>query len=167
MGRIPVSNILHLYYSSSLGRTRPNRRADLSPLRWVLQMRKINEFIKNNLEVKVLNKDPSLSHMMTSTRLPQIVCSDGFKMSVQVGFSLYSTPKKVAKRYSAVEIGYPSDHEPLIAEYAETFYKEDEMDVTDYTNPVYPYVPVNIVDKVLRKHGGIDLVATTANRKRI
>jgi len=168
MGRILVHDFRYLSYSSSLGKTRPNRRADISPFRWVLQM-KINEFIKNNLEVKVLNKDPSLRHMMTSTRLPQIVCSDGFKMSVQVGFSLYSTPKKVAKRYSAVEIGYPSDHEPLIEEYAEcyTLYSSiEELDI-DFTNTVYPYVPVKIVDKVLRKHGGIDLVTTTANRKRI
>jgi len=123
---------------------------------------KINEFIKNNLKVKVLygNKDPLMKHMMTSSRLPQIVCSDGFKMSVQVGFSLYSTPKKVAKRYSAVEIGFPSDHEPLIEEYAETFYKDDGEDVTDYTDTVYPYVPVKIVNKVLKKHGGIDLTET-------
>ena len=122
---------------------------------------KINEFIKNNLKVKVLSsKDPLMKQMMTSSRLPQIVCSDGFKMSVQVGFSLYSTPKKVAKRYSAVEIGFPSEHEPLIEEYAETFYKEDEIDVTDYTDTVYPYVPVKIVDKVLKKHGGIDLTET-------
>ena len=122
---------------------------------------KINEFIKNNLKVKVLSsKDPLMKQMMTSSRLPQIVCSDGFKMSVQVGFSLYSTPKKVAKRYTAVEIGFPSEHEPLIEEYAETFYKEDEMDVTDYTDTVYPYVPVRIVDKVLKKHGGIDLTET-------
>jgi len=122
----------------------------------------INEFIKNNLKVKVLyeNKDPLMKHMMTSSRLPQIVCSDGFKMSVQVGFSLYSTPKKVAKRYSAVEIGFPSEHEPLIEEYAETFYKDDGEDVTDYTDTVYPYVPVKIVNKVLKKHGGIDLTET-------
>ena len=121
---------------------------------------KINEFIKKNLKVTNHSSDPSITHMLTSTRLPQIVCSDGFKMSVQVGFSLYSTPKKVAKRYSAVEIGFPSEHEPLIEEYAETFYKEDEMDVTDYTDTVYPYVPVRIVDKVLKKHGGIDLTET-------
>ena len=122
----------------------------------------INEFIKNNLKVKVLygNKDPLMKHMMTSSRLPQIVCSDGFKMSVQVGFSLYSTPKKVAKRYSAVEIGFPSEHEPLIEEYAETFYQDDGEDVTDYTDTVYPYVPVRIVDKVLKKHGGIDMTET-------
>ena len=118
----------------------------------------INEFIKNNLKVKVLygNKDPLMKHMMTSSRLPQIVCVDGFKMSVQVGYHLYSEPKKVAKRYSAVEVGYPSDHEPLIEEYAESF----SEDAPDYTDTVYPYVPVKIVNKVLKKHGGIDLTET-------
>ena len=123
----------------------------------------INEFIKNNLKVTNLakSKDPLMNHMLTSSRLPHIVCSDGFEMSVQVGYHLYSEPKKVAKRYSAVEIGYPSDHEPLIEKYAESFYtKEDEMDVTDYTDTVYPYVPVKIVNQVLKKHGGIDLTET-------
>ena len=119
---------------------------------------KINEFIKNNLKVKVLNEDPLMRHMMTSTRLPHIVCTDGFTMSVQVGYSLYSTPKKVAKRYSAVEIGYPSEHEPLIEEYAEC-YTSEELDI-DFTNTVYGYVPVKLVDKVLKKHGGIDMTET-------
>ena len=119
---------------------------------------KINEFIKNNLKVKVLNEDPLMRHMMTSTRLPHIVCTDGFTMSVQVGYSLYSTPKKVAKRYSAVEIGYPSEHEPLIEEYAEC-YTFEELDI-DFTDTIYPYVPVKIVDKVLKKHGGIDITET-------
>ena len=121
---------------------------------------KINEFIQRNLKVTNHSSDPSMKHMLTSTRLPKIVCSDGFEMSVQVGSSLYSTPKKVAKSYSAVEIGFPSEHEPLIEKYAETFYKEDEMDVTDYTDTVYPVVPVKIVDKVLKKHGGIDIIET-------
>ena len=122
----------------------------------------INEFIKNNLKVKVLSEDPLMKHMLTSTRLPKIVCVDGFEMSVQVGFSLYSTPKKVAKRYSAVEIGFPSDHEPLIEEFAETFHQEDEK---DYTDCVYPYVPVKIVNKVLKKHGGIDVTETLRRYK--
>jgi hypothetical protein len=125
---------------------------------------KINEFIKNNLEVKVLNEDPLMKHMMTSSRLPHIVCTDGFTMSVQVGYSLYSTPKKVAKRYSEVEIGYPSEHEPLIEEYAECFTFE-ELDI-DFTDTIYPYVPVKIVDNVLEKHGGIDLTKTKTLQKK-
>ena len=121
---------------------------------------KINEFIKKNLRVKTLSlsNDPLMKHMMTSSRLPHIVCEDGFTMSVQVGYSLYCTPKKVAKRYSAVEIGYPSEPEELIKEYAE-FAPFDE-DTTDYTDTVYPYVPVSVVDKVLKKHGGINLTQT-------
>ena len=119
---------------------------------------KINEFIKNNLKVTTFSDDPLMKHIATSSRLPHIVCEDGFTMSVQVGYSLYCTPKKVAKRYSAVEIGYPSEPEELIKEYAE-FAPYDE-DTTDYTDTVYPYVPVKIVDKVLKKHGGINLTQT-------
>ena len=121
---------------------------------------KINEFIKNNLKVKVIgtNHDPLMKHLMTSSRLPQIHCIDGFSMSVQVGYSLYSEPKKVAKRYSKVEIGYPSERESLLEEYAEC-YTFEELDI-DFTDTIYPYVPVKIVDKVLKKHGGIDMTET-------
>jgi hypothetical protein len=120
----------------------------------------INEFIKNNLKVKVLygSKDPLMKHMMTSSRLPQIFCTDGFSMSVQVGYSLYSEPKKVAKRYSKVEIGYPSEREPLLEEYVELSLFDENF--VDYTDTVYPYVPVKVVNQVLKKHGGIDLTET-------
>ncbi len=121
----------------------------------------INEFIKNNLKVKVLSEDPLMKHMLTSTRLPKIVCVDGFEMSVQVGYSLYSTPKKVAKRYSEVEIGFPSEREPLIEEYVELgIFDTAQGKGVDYTDTVYPYVPVKIVNKVLKKHGGIDMRET-------
>ena len=118
----------------------------------------INEFIKNNLKVTnfAKNSDPLMKHLTTSSRLPQIVCVDGFEMSVQVGFHLYSEPKKVAKRYSAVEVGYPSDHEPLIEKWAENLFE----DMPDFTDTVYPYVPVKVVNQVLKKHGGIDLTET-------
>ena len=123
----------------------------------------INEFIKNNLKVKVLyeGEDSLMKHMMTSSRLPHIVCSDGFTISVQVGYSLYSKPKKVAKRYSNVEIGYPSDHEPLIEKWAENFFE----DTPDYTDTVYPYVPVKVVDEVLKKHCRINLTKTKHQKK--
>ena len=117
----------------------------------------INEFIKNNLKVKVLyeGEDSLMKHMMTSSRLPHIVCSDGFEMSVQVGYSLYSEPKKVAKRYSEVEIGYPSEREPLLEKYVESFFV-----TPDFTDSIYPYVPVKVVNEVLKKHGGIDMTET-------
>ena len=125
---------------------------------------KINEFIQRNLKVtypaEAVNISSSMKNELTRSRLPKIVCSDGFEMSVQVGFSLYSTPKKVAKRYSAVEIGFPSEPEELIMEWAEFTPFGEEDEVPDYTDTVYPYVPVKVVDKVLKKHGGIDLLET-------
>ena len=126
-------------------------------------MMKINEFIKDNLKVKYPADEYSslkLKDMMTTSRLPQIVCEDGVSLSVQVGYSLYSTPKKVAKRYSAVEIGYPSEPEELIKEWAEWISFSEEDGEPDYTDTVYPYVPVKVVDKVLKKHGGINLTKT-------
>ena len=39
MGRILVHDFRHLSYGSSLGGTRPNRCTNISPLRWVLQMK--------------------------------------------------------------------------------------------------------------------------------
>ena len=108
---------------------------------------KINQFIQNN--------GRPIRHDYSS--LPKIICADGFSMSVQVGSFLYSTPKKAAKRYSAVEIGFPSEHEILIESYAEGHGFENDL---DYIKTVYPYVPVRIVDQVLKKHGGIDLAKT-------
>ena len=124
-------------------------------------MMKINEFIQRNLKVTYPAEEySSLKEVLTTSRLPHIVCADGFSMSVQVGYSLYSTPKKVAKRYSAVEIGYPSEPEELIKEWAEWIPFSEEDGEPDYTDTVYPYVPVGVVDKVLKKHGGIDLTKT-------
>ena len=46
-----------------------------------------------------------------------------------------------------MELGYPSEPDELIEEYAE--------DWDDLTDTVYGYVPIEIVDKLLEKHGGI------------
>ena len=78
---------------------------------------------------------------------PQVECADGFTMSVQVSESHYCRPRENdAGYYFSVEIGFPSAREDLIMEYAE---QEDKP-----TDTVYGYVPVEIVDQVIEKHGG-------------
>ena len=106
---------------------------------------KINEFIQKYRKVK--KNIPS----MTSSYCNHVICKDGFKMSVQAGQSLYSKPRDVADYYEEAEIGFPSEEESLLVNYCE-----------DETNPcgtVYSYVPVNLIDKIIEKHGGIDLNA--------
>jgi hypothetical protein len=76
-----------------------------------------------------------------------IVCQDGFKFSVQGGTEAYSNPRLFTISYSQMEIGFPNQIEPLIIEYAED---------SDYINTVYPYVPIEIIISVIKKHGGFE-----------
>ena len=83
-----------------------------------------------------------------TNRNRQVVCADGFKMSVQAHDGAYCSPRmNGADRYEEVEVGFPSEREELIMQYAE------EPDVP--TQTVYGYVPVQVVTNVLAKHGGI------------
>jgi hypothetical protein len=79
---------------------------------------------------------------------PRAVCKDGFTISIQASFAHYSNPRlTIPGHYKEVELGYPTEAEPLLADYAE--------DSDDLTHTVYGFVPVELVDKVLAKHGGI------------
>jgi len=78
----------------------------------------------------------------------KVVCADGFEMSVQANENAYCAPRiNKADKYIEVEIGFPSQREELIIEWAE---QRDNP-----TDTVYGYVPVHIVNSVIAKHGGI------------
>ncbi|MAH46506.1 hypothetical protein CMI37_11780 [Candidatus Pacearchaeota archaeon] len=77
-----------------------------------------------------------------------VTCKDGFSMSVQANSVAYCRPRvDDATRYTAVEVGYPSQPEPLLASWAE--------DPKKPTNTVYGYVPVSRISLVCVKHGGV------------
>ncbi len=77
----------------------------------------------------------------------RIVCTDGFSMSVQANEGSYCTPRDDIGPWSACEIGFPSEPEQAIVSYAE--------DADKPTETVYGWVPVDVVDAVIAKHGGI------------
>ena len=78
----------------------------------------------------------------------KVVCSDGFSMSVQANSFAYCEPRHGdAKVYTHVEVGYPTQPEELLMEYAE--------DQSNPTETVYAYVPVALVYAVIVKHGGM------------
>lgn len=104
-----------------------------------------NEFIKKTRKTSEYIFDKTV--IFEAIR-PRVICADGYSVSMQVGDGLYSEPREYgADYYSEVELGYPSAEDELINDYAE--------DYGDYTDTVYPYVPVEIVDKLFEKHGGI------------
>nr|DAT01606.1 MAG TPA: hypothetical protein [Caudoviricetes sp.] len=79
---------------------------------------------------------------------PRLYCYDGYSVSVQASELHYCSPRiNGLQDYQSVELGFPSEKDELINEYA------------DY-NPgcestVYGYVPIEIVEKLIEKHGGI------------
>ena len=78
---------------------------------------------------------------------PRVVCADGFSMSVQASKSHYCMPWINGKNvlYLEVEVGYLSSLTP------------DFDDYEDWGRAgIYLRVPVEIVDKVILSHGGID-----------
>ncbi len=83
-----------------------------------------------------------------STLNQQVVCADGFSMSVQAHDGAYCSPRiDNAESYDEVEVGFPSSVEPLLMEWCE--------DKEDPTGTVYGYVPTQVVVNVIAKHGGM------------
>ena len=83
---------------------------------------------------------------------PRIYCNDGFNFSVQGGEGSYSTPRRNDKEFMAMEIGFPSNREELILEFAE--------DRDNPTETVYGYVDNKLIQQVIGKHGGINVSKT-------
>lgn len=79
---------------------------------------------------------------------PYIHCADGFEISVQASAIHYCIPRKDnAKFYEKVELGFPNHKDDLIIDYAETPDKPTET--------VYSFVPIELVEELIQKHGGI------------
>nr|DAG29222.1 MAG TPA: hypothetical protein [Caudoviricetes sp.] len=79
---------------------------------------------------------------------PPIVCPDGFKISVQASKFHYCSPRiDNALEYTKVELGFPNQVDDSIIKYAE--------DEDSPLKTVYGYVPIDVVEKLIKKHGGI------------
>ena len=80
----------------------------------------------------------------------RVICADGYSVSIQASDSAYCQPRKDFKdiaMYHSFELGFPSKEDETIMEYCE--------DARDPTGTVYPYVPREVVEKLIEKHGGI------------
>ncbi len=84
--------------------------------------------------------------------LPRLVCYDGFSVSVQHSSHHYCSPRiDFAEReglpFVSYELGYPSDEEPDLLEYAEN--RETPL------STVYAFVPASLVEWIVDQHDGI------------
>jgi hypothetical protein len=75
-------------------------------------------------------------------------CADGFTISIQGGTEFhYCEPRRNANLYYELELGFPSESDDLIFQFAE--------DSERPTQTVYSYVPIETVEALVEKHGGI------------
>ncbi|NDE17897.1 hypothetical protein EBZ80_23530 [bacterium] len=80
-------------------------------------------------------------------RMKYIRCADGLEFSAQASAGHYCTPRQNLGPYVAVEIGFPNQRVEEFMEYAE--------DPKNPTGTVYGWVPVEVVEAVVNKHGGL------------
>lgn len=94
-----------------------------------------------------LKKTYNVEYGHYQTTRPRVYCKDGYNVSIQAGSGIYCTPRMNLKDggYLTVELGFPSVEDKLINKYAEC---------EDYTQTVYGYVPIEIVEELIEKHGG-------------
>lgn len=77
----------------------------------------------------------------------KIRCADGTTLSVQASRFHYCAPRDDIGPWSKVEVGFPSVKPPRTwKQYAETW--------SDPTGTVYAWVPVEVVRRFIKQHGG-------------
>lgn len=114
----------------------------------------MKKLVKSELDKAIFSTNAFLK-MFPTTRedyvRPRVWMKDGYNVSIQATEYAYCKPRinNNIYGYSKVELGYPSEADGLINDYAEC----PEED--DYIGTVYPYTPVEIVDALIEKHGGI------------
>lgn len=98
---------------------------------------KAMEWVNQQKERK-LRIDPNAQGFI----IPRARMADGFEISIQASKYHYCLPRKdLADSYSSFELGYASEFEPLLEAYRE--------------GDIFPWVPAEIVDLLVEKHGGI------------
>ena len=105
------------------------------------------------------------AYQSTYFLLPRIHCKDGFNISIQVNRENYSASENGVRIFGTdwklVEWGFPSEQIDAKKYNAENYLAEDEE--LDTTQTVGGYVEIELMDKLLQEHGGIDLQTTLIN----
>lgn len=81
------------------------------------------------------------------------VCADGVSLSIQASRTHYSIPREDVGPYVAVEVGYVEDKDGKQFTPPRSWKKH--TDGSDFPNDVYGYIPVKLVVRFIKAHGGI------------
>lgn len=83
---------------------------------------------------------------------PELICNDGFKISVQASSGHYCIPREFVREYKSLELGFPNMESDLLTQYAEN--PDNQL------QSIFAYVPFEIVELLIEEHGGINIDKT-------
>jgi len=101
----------------------------------------LNKYLSDDGNVIVTNIKSRFS-----VRRP-IVCKDGLSLSVQADDFEFSCSRDSNGKWSTVEVGFPSQIVDELMKYC--------ANPTKPLKTVYEYVPVELVEHIIKKHGGV------------
>lgn len=82
---------------------------------------------------------------------PRVYAKDGFSVSLQIDSGSYCSSENGYRQFGhtmqEVEFGFPSEADPMFKEYA-----EEPDNITETVGRI----PVNVLEEMFAKHGGID-----------
>ena len=99
------------------------------------------------------DKDKGKAEVIGKKRKPtrgRVRCKDGFAMSVQASRYHACTPRDDKGPYSAVEVGYPNQWEPLLLPFS-----NDPNPKSGYAPIIYQNVPAKTLREVVERHEGL------------
>jgi hypothetical protein len=80
-------------------------------------------------------------------------CADGVSLSIQASRTHYSVPREDTGPYTMVEVGFIEDKKGKQFTPPRTWKKY--TDGSDFPNDVYGYIPVKLVERFIKQHGGV------------
>lgn len=95
---------------------------------------------------------PAAEECLTTAHALPVICADGFRVSIQASGMAYCRPRATypdVAAYSAFEVGFPSMPEEALRDYS--VHGKD----ADLSNCVFAYVPREVVERMVERHGGI------------
>lgn len=110
-------------------------------------VRRIRAYREQPKKASMTYADELVRDVHESRMVQPIKCADGLSFSAQAGGFHYSSPKQNEGPWVNIEIGFPNRRVEEFMPYAES--------PEDPTGTVYGHVPVEIVEAVVDKHGGI------------
>ena len=97
----------------------------------------------------------------SSISIPSTVFNDGYTASIQASNHHYSEPREDWKEgieYTQFEIGFPSTVDDILLPYGEANFEYDDDDnEVELLPDIFPYTPIEVINKLIEIHKGIDI----------